>query len=86
MARLFEKIPVRVEAMQFDGSLQSIMDISFWSHRNVYAEAPSGRVRVNTKEGHSYPLKASDWIIRGVEGEYYPCDDQIFRKTYKEVE
>lgn len=23
-----------------------------------------------------------DWIIRGVEGELYPCADRIFQKTY----
>ena len=24
----------------------------------------------------------SDWIITGVESEYYPCKDNIFRRTY----
>lgn len=23
-----------------------------------------------------------DWLIRGVEGEVYPCKDSIFRATY----
>jgi len=27
-----------------------------------------------------------DWIIRGVEGEVYPCKDDGFRKTYEPVE
>jgi len=27
-----------------------------------------------------------DWIIRGVEGEYYPCKPGIFQKTYEKVE
>ena len=26
-----------------------------------------------------------DWIIRGVEGEFYPCADRIFKKTYEPV-
>lgn len=25
------------------------------------------------------------WIIQGVKGEYYPCDDDVFRATYDEV-
>ena len=25
-----------------------------------------------------------DWIIRGVQGELYPCKDDIFRETYDE--
>ena len=29
--------------------------------------------------------KPGDWIITGVEGEKYACDDAIFRKTYEPV-
>ena len=28
--------------------------------------------------------KAGDYIVQGHEGEYYICDQQIFKKTYKE--
>lgn len=24
-----------------------------------------------------------DWIIRGVQGEFYPCRDSVFRETYE---
>lgn len=27
-----------------------------------------------------------DWIIKGVEGEFYPCKPHIFEKTYEAVE
>lgn len=27
-----------------------------------------------------------DWIIKGVNGEYYPCKPDIFEKTYEKVE
>jgi len=27
-----------------------------------------------------------DWIIKGVEGEFYPCKPSIFEKTYEKVE
>jgi hypothetical protein len=26
-----------------------------------------------------------DWIIKGVAGEFYPCKDNIFVRTYQEV-
>ncbi|MEH6407521.1 MAG: hypothetical protein V7767_09585 [Leeuwenhoekiella sp.] len=26
--------------------------------------------------------KPGDWLIEGVEGELYACDDKIFKKTY----
>ncbi len=28
----------------------------------------------------------TSWIITGVEGEIYPCKDNIFKKTYEKVE
>ena len=30
--------------------------------------------------------KAGDWLITGVRGEQYPCDDGVFRQTYDLVE
>lgn len=35
----------------------------------------NGKVKVSYKE----------WIIKGVEGEFYPCAEEIFKKTYEEV-
>lgn len=39
---------------------------------------------IHTLEGI---MKASvgDWIIRGLEGEFYPCKDSVFQKKYKEI-
>ena len=28
-------------------------------------------------------VKTGDWIIEGVEGEFYPCDNGVFEKTYE---
>ena len=30
-------------------------------------------------------VRAGDWIITGIKGEYYPCKDEIFKETYQEV-
>lgn len=29
--------------------------------------------------------KAGDYLIVGIEGEQYPCDKKVFKKTYREV-
>ncbi len=29
-----------------------------------------------------YPF---DWIIKGINGEFYPCNEDVFKKTYEEV-
>lgn len=45
----------------------------------------NGDLMVATLEGE---LRApySHWIIRGIEGELYPCDPDIFEKLYEKVE
>ena len=37
---------------------------------------------VKTLEGDMI-ARPGDWIITGVEGEKYPCKDEIFQKTYE---
>lgn len=39
-------------------------------------------LRINTLEGHM-TAQIGDFIIRGVEGELYPCKPDIFAKTYE---
>ena len=39
-------------------------------------------IEVKTLEGTSYSVPLGHIIIRGVEGEYYPCEPNIFNKTY----
>lgn len=40
---------------------------------------------IKTLEGDHYVIE-NDWIIQGVNGEYYPCKPDIFEKTYEKVE
>jgi hypothetical protein len=40
---------------------------------------------IETLEGRMCALPG-DWVITGVNGELYPCKDDIFRKTYEPVE
>lgn len=45
---------------------------------------PDG-VHLPTPEGSMLAARG-DWIIRGVEGELYPCKPRIFEATYEAVE
>ena len=36
---------------------------------------------IDTLEG-GHIVCPGDWLITGIKGEYYPCKDDIFRKTY----
>jgi hypothetical protein len=39
---------------------------------------------IKTLEG-THAALPGDWIIRGVQGEFYPCKPHIFEATYEEV-
>ena len=39
---------------------------------------------IRTLEGDML-ASSGDWIIKGVNGEFYPCKPEIFEKTYEEV-
>jgi ribosomal protein L18E len=89
----FKKKPVVIEAVQFtEGSAEYClgfikgsggeavtMDLIDRSH-------PLGAtvLRIKTLEG-VMTASIGDWIIKGVNGEFYPCKPDIFEKTYEAV-
>lgn len=86
----YRKKPVVVEAVQFDG--QNIKDIEAlsdsrkceWEETHPYGYR-SGNLSIRTLEGVML-AKPGDFIIKGVNGEIYPCKPDIFEKTYEPVE
>lgn len=84
----FRKKPVVIEAVQLStGNWQQIEN---WSHGKV---RPIGDfthpndikgMNIQTLEGVMF-AEPSDWIIRGIKGEFYPCKPDIFAATYEEV-
>lgn len=79
----YRKKPIVIEAIQFDGTN---FDELHKFCGNVILE-PVGEIyiEIETLEGR---MKANvgDFIIRGVNGEFYPCNYDIFNKTYEFVD
>lgn len=77
----YRKKPVVIEAMQFTGD--NIDAIWEWvGAGSVYGPTEeSASARVETTEG---PMEMAPgwWLIRGVEGELYPCKPSVFDATY----
>ena len=48
------------------------------------ARVPGPHMTIPTLEGEMI-ASPGDWIIRGVNGEFYPCKPDIFAKTYDAV-
>ena len=48
----------------------------------ISAYRTAEQVEIETWEG-TMTAEPGDWIIRGVQGELYPCEDSIFKETYQ---
>lgn len=88
--RSYRKKPVVIEAIQFTGSFRNYAEILNWTGRSIQAdtnEAGDGvdLLWVPTPEG-TFTAVIGNWIIKGVKGEIYPCDPDIFEATYEAVE
>ena len=78
----YRKKPVVVEAVQWTGeNIKEVLDFMNW--RNAAHDVASG-LTIHTLEGNLY-ASPGDWIIKGVQGEFYPCKPDIFEKTYEKV-
>jgi hypothetical protein len=87
MAKKYRKKPVVIEAVQYSDDTQEVIDkIKNFAGGNVTIDdwAVPTLVNVHTKEG-TLEAKLGSYIIKGIEGEFYPCDANIFHKTYEEV-
>lgn len=82
----FRKKPVMIEAIQFvDTTPKTITEISKFMGGCCTEDSREGFfIQIETLEG---TMKAGigDWIIKGINGEFYPCKADIFDKTYEEV-
>ena len=86
MAKKYRKKPVVIEAAQFDGSERSIVEIlALQSDKVKVLREDAGDLLIPTLEG-TMRASVGDYVIRGVQGELYPCKPDIFEQTYDLVE
>ena len=96
MTEKYRKKPVTVEAVQWTGdNLQEVIKFtglhpkfnewfdSFEEYER-YVKSDNNIFKIFTLEG---TMKASigDYIIKGVNGENYPCKPDIFERTYEKI-
>lgn len=92
MIKKYRKKPVEIEALKFDGNKKSVQELCIWIDKeDKYGEIfidyryTPPVVSINTLEGKMI-VGIGDYIIKGINGEFYPCKPDIFKKTYEEVE
>ncbi|MED1923541.1 hypothetical protein [Bacillus velezensis] len=83
----YRKKPIEIEAVKFEDTTESISAIAEIAHDNLirvdYRQKPVV-LHIPTLEG-VMNAQVGDYIIRGIEGELYPCKPDIFEKTYEKV-
>ena len=77
----YRKKPVVIEAIRFIGS--NYEEIREFIGQNTLCSDLS--IVISTLEGDMVAQKG-DYIIKGVQGEFYPCKPDIFAETYEKTE
>lgn len=83
----YRKRPVVIEAIKYTGTIDSATDIFNWMADNEFYDSlyVDGKFYVKTLEGNML-VSPGNYVICGVEKEFYSCDPYIFEKTYEAVE
>jgi hypothetical protein len=80
---LYRKKPIVIEAIRFTG--ENRVEVNAFMGRETFK--PEVKVigfMIDTLEG-VMEAKIGDWIIKGIQGEFYPCKSDIFDATYEVV-
>ena len=92
----YKKKPVIIEAFQYDGDLidaKGSYYVPDWAVKAYQdgtmffaksTESPS-ELFIKTLEGYHH-VSVGDYVIKGIQGELYPCKPDIFEQTYEKAE
>jgi hypothetical protein len=85
----FVKLPREIDAIQLTKSnwdaINEFLGMENWRRGEWWANPLKNEVGIVTLEGTMVATE-NDWIIKGVQGEFYPIKNDIFLETYKAVE
>jgi hypothetical protein len=92
----FRKKPVVIQAIQFEYSDKGYKKIMEFCGKNVgswgkdrHPDAKGWIQIITLEDGDILTAQVKhiategDWIIKGVQGEFYPCKPDIFEQTYE---
>ena len=77
----YRKKPIVIEALQYDGFHTGELN-DFVGE--MFFEPVGLNPFIRTLEG-DMTITKGDFVIKGVNGEFYPCKPDIFEKTYEKV-
>lgn len=81
----YRKRPVKIKALKYYGTRESVAALIDFVGESLSIEFNDGwypfNVKIKTLEGDMLVNKG-DYIIKGIRGEFYPCESSIFESTY----
>ncbi len=80
MAKSYRKKPVMIEAVQWTG--ENHAEMCEFIDPEAFEIIPRVGLVIHTLEGDHYASPGA-YIIKGINGEFYPCKPDIFAKTYE---
>jgi len=78
----YKKRPLIIEAIQYEDTFSFALAISEWEGATEKINVLPGECYIETLEG-VMNVSVGDYIIRGVNGEFYPCKPDIFLFSYE---
>lgn len=77
----YRKKPIVIEAVRYEGTVQEIVDFA-GIHETKMDE--QDKLYIKTLEGDML-VSHGDYVIKGIQGEFYPCKPDIFEATYERL-
>ena len=95
MIKSYRKKPVEIQAVKFEYTDECIEFLKTWlgpeykTHGKYRHPTAIGWMEIGTLEDGTSQVKhvasEGDYIIKGVQGEFYACKPNIFEQTYELV-
>lgn len=89
-AQKYRKVPVTIEAIQWTGvNYEEIREWAWVGPDTEVARLDTEETKLmvwNGEEVQWINCPLGHWVIKGIKGEFYPCSDEVFQRTYEAVE
>ena len=82
MIKKYVEKPIEVEAIQWTGD--NTKEIQMFTKGHLFECEHNNKLLIITLEGDIH-ANIGDYIIKGINGEFYPCKADFFKKTYEEI-
>ena len=84
-AKWYKNKPIQIQALQWTRSTSKARMHEFTEHLTQLDDIEEDFKVYDKLHSVWVPFKYDDWIIRGTQGEYYPCIDSVFKEKYVEA-